>query len=371
MGSGHDHGHEPAHGHSPRHGPECSHQQAVGPGHAASGGHTHSHDHGHGPGHAHLPSGPGAARKLAVAFFLIVIVLVVELGVAIISHSLALLADAGHVLTDLVALGLSWYAVRQAERPADQQRTYGYHRTGIMVALFNSATLIIIAAYILHEAWGRLYAPVAVEGAMMIVAALVGLVMNLWVGHDLSSEGGDNLNVKSAVLHVMGDAAASLGVIVAAGLMMWKPAWTWLDPVIAALIAVLIGFGAWQILRDSAGVLMEGVPANIDMERLVRGILSVPGVDGVHDLHVWSIASGLPMLTCHVLLRELDVVSSAAVMNGVRDVLTEQFGITHSTLQPEWELCGPDNLYCTLDLLRSTVSDAPAATGEGLRADGG
>ena len=359
-GTAHDH-HDCDHAHG-------SPSGVTHPGHAhghhdaPKGGHSHGHDHSHGGGHAHpLPTGPGAARKLAVAFVLIAFVLVVELTVAILSHSLALLADAGHVLTDIVAIGLSWFAVRQAERPPTAQRTYGYHRTGIMVALFNSATLVVIALFIAHEAWGRLFAPVAVEGGMMIVAALVGLVVNLWVGHDLSSDGGENLNVKSAVLHVMCDAAASLGVIVAAALMWWQPTWTWLDPVIAVLIAVLIGFGAWQIIGDSTSVLMEGAPAHIDMDRLVHVILEVPGVEGVHDLHVWSIASGLPVLTCHVLLRELDVVSSAAVLNAVRDALAEEFKVHHCTLQPEWELCGPENLYCTLDQVKRAPTSTPAS----------
>jgi len=291
---------------------------------------------------------------------LISVVLVVEFSVALLSHSLALLADAGHVLTDLVAIGLSWFAIRQAERPPTAQRTYGYHRVGIMVALFNSTTLLLIAVYIAHEAYQRLYVPVHIDGGLMMIAAFVGLVVNLWVGHDLSSEPGENLNVRSAVLHVMGDAAASLGVIIAAALIWWRPNWSALDPGIAVLIAVLIAVGAWQIMNDAVAVLMEGVPANIDMDTLVRRISEVPGVEGLHDLHVWAIASGLPSLTCHVLLRELDIVSTAAIMNSVRDMLKRDFGLTHCTIQPEWELCGPDNLYCTMDMIREMPSTEPA-----------
>lgn len=307
---------------------------------------THAHSHAHA-----VTRGPGAAARLRLAFALISLVLIVEFVVALISHSLALLADAGHVVTDLVAIGLSWFAIRQAERPPTAQRTYGYHRVGIMVALFNSTSLLVIAAYILHEAYARLQTPVHVEGALMMMAAFVGLVANLWVGHDLSLEPEENLNVKSAVLHVMGDAAASLGVIVAAAFLWWRPSWGWLDPGIAALIAVLIAVGAWQIMYDASIVLMEGVPSNINMDALVRRIHEIPGVDGVHDLHVWAIASGLPSLTCHILLREVDIVTTAAVMNAVRDVLKREFGLTHATIQPEWELCGPDNLYCTFDML--------------------
>lgn len=310
------------------------------------GHHNHAHNHAH-----VLPSGPRAAARFRLAFFLITIVLIVEFAVAIVSHSLALLADTGHVLTDLVAIGLSWFAIRQAERPATPQRTYGYHRVGIMAAVFNAATLLLIAVYILHEAYGRLYAPVAVEGSLMMAAAFVGLVVNLWVCRDLSSEPGENLNVRSAILHVSGDAAASLGVIIAAALIWWRPAWIWLDPGIAAAIAVLIALGAARILVDAVAVLMEGAPAHIDMETLVRRIREVPGVDGVHDLHVWAIACDLPILTCHILLRELDIVSTAAVMNAVLDMLKNDFGLSHCTIQPEWELCGPDNLYCTMDLL--------------------
>lgn len=314
--------------------------------------HDHDDRHDHGP-----PSEGGRGMtteaRLRLAFVLVFFLLIVEVSVALLSHSLALLADAAHVLTDIVAIALSWYAVRQAARPPDPKRTYGYHRVGIMVALFNAVTLVLIALYIIREAWGRLFEPVAVQGGMMMIAALVGVVVNLWVGRNLSADHSDNLNVKSAILHVMGDAAASVGVIVAALLMWWQPSWTWLDPVIAALIGVLVGFGAWRILIDSIAVLLEGVPPGIDMDALVRRVLAVPGVDGVHDLHVWAIASGMPVLTCHVLLREIDVVSTAAVLNGVRETLAESFGIHHVTLQPEWEMCGPDNLYCTGDLLKT------------------
>ena len=310
--------------------------------------HTHSHTH----SHRNYATSPTAVGRLRVAFFLILVILVVEFAVALVSHSLALLADAGHILTDVFALGLSWFALKQAERPADASRTYGYHRTGILVALINATTLLLIAVYILHEAWQRMSAPVEVQGGIMMIAAWVALLVNLYVGYDLSREHTDNLNIRSALLHVIGDAMASVGVIIAAALIWWKPAWTWLDPTIAALIAVLIGVGAWQIVRDATSVLMEEAPGHIDMEALVDRIRETRGVEGVHDLHVWSIASGMPILTCHIHLTDFDVVTSAAVMNAVRDLLRDEFGIDHSTLQPEWELCGPENLYCTMDLLK-------------------
>ena len=342
-------GHAPDHpGHAHGHSHGCDHEHA----------HPHQHSHGHHHGHGHIDASPRARRRVRLAFFLILIVLVVEVSVALVSGSLALLADAGHVLTDIFALGLSWFALRQAERPADASRTYGYHRTGILVALFNSVTLILIAFYILHEAYGRFSAPVQVEGGWMMFAAWVGLVVNLYVGWDLSREESDNLNIRSAVLHVMGDALASLGVIVAAGFIWWRPQWMFLDPAIAVAIAVLIAVSASQIVKDATSVLMEEAPPHIDVERLVKRVKEIPGVDGLHHLHVWSIASGMPMLTCHLLLHELDVVTSAAVMNEVQKVLREEFGLDHCTLQPEWELCGPDNLFCTLDMLREPPGHA-------------
>lgn len=351
----------PAPPHDHAHG--CTHKQAHKQAHEHAHEHAHDHEHAHAHAHAHHHHGlhvhGGATGRLRVAFFLILVVLVVEVGVALVSGSLALLADAGHVLTDIAALGLSWFAVRQAERPADASRTYGYHRTGILVALFNSLTLILIAVYILHEAYNRFFAPVPVQGALMMIAAWVGLVVNLYVGWDLSREGGDNLNIRSAILHVIGDAVASLGVIIAAALIWWRPEWTFLDPAIAVAIAVLIAVGAWQIVRDATGILMEEVPGHIDAHRLADRLRETPGVDGIHDLHVWSIASGLHMLTCHVLLHEFDVVTSAAILNEIRDLLRDEFGIDHCTLQPEWELCGPDNLFCTLDMLREPPGRAP------------
>ncbi len=304
------------------------------------GSHQHSH---------------GAAGKLRSAFLLVVVVLIVEITVGILAHSLALVADAGHVVTDLVALALSWFAVRQAERPPDAARTYGYHRTGIIVAFVNAATLLVIAGWISFEAYHRLFVSYVIEGPMMMAAAAVGLLVNLYIGWDLSREHRGNLNIKSVLIHVMGDALASLGVMVAAAIIWVRPDLSIVDPLVAVFIALLIAFGSWQIVHDAASVLMEGTPKHIDIDELVRHIKDVPGVEGLHDLHVWSIADGMPLLTCHVLLRECDVVTSAAIMNSVRDCMRSHFGIEHCTLQPEWELCGPDNLYCSYDLIKETA----------------
>ncbi|MBM3461116.1 MAG: cation transporter [Armatimonadetes bacterium] len=312
---------------------------------------AHDHDHHHSHGHGHHHGTP--LRTVAIGFLLTAVILVVEVVVAILSHSLSLLADAGHVLTDLAALGLSWFALKQAERPPNAQQTYGYHRTGIMAALVNASTLILIAIWIMREAYDRFNAPVEVDGLMMGWAAVVGLVANIYIGWILSREGSDNLNLRSAMLHVIGDAMASVGVIVAALVLWLRPTWTFVDPAIGVLISLLIAAGAWRILQDATLVLMEGVPRNINVETLVERILSLPGVRGVHDVHVWCIASGFPLLTCHVHLDETDVVTSAAVMNEIKDTVRKEFGIDHCTLQPEWELCGPsDNMYCSMDTLR-------------------
>lgn len=314
--------------------------------HAHATGHAHAHDHS--TGHAHVYEGPDATKRMGRAFWLIAVVLVVECVAAIMSHSLALMADAGHVLTDLVALALSWFALHQAARPPTAQRTFGFHRTGIMVAVFNSVSLLFIALFIAHEALARMFLPVAVKGPTMMGAAFVGLVVNLWIGHDLAAQHGENLNVRSALLHVLGDAAASLGVVIGAAFIWWRPTLGILDPIIAVLIALLVAYGAWQILHDATVVLMEGVPPHIDLHEVRSRILQLPGVDGVHDLHVWSISVGLSLLTCHVVLHETDVVTTAAVLRAVHDAVAHDFGIAHATLQPEWELCGPEGANCLL-----------------------
>jgi len=260
------------------------------------------------------------------------------------------------VLTDIVALGLAWYATAQAERPADARRTYGYHRTGILAALANAVTLILIVIAIGYEAVGRFSHPEAVAPALMFVSALVGVGVNLYIGFGLRAESGDNLNVRAAMLHVFGDVGASVGVIIG-GLIIVFTGWQAADPLISLGIAVLIAKGAWDILRETTDILMEATPKDLNVAQLVRDLLKVPGVHDVHDLHVWSIAGGLPVLSAHVQVTDNRALSACDTLVGeLNRVLDGRYRIAHSTLQLEYVCCDANDLYCALPATRESAA---------------
>jgi len=284
------------------------------------------HDHGD-VFHTHAP-----IEKMKLAFFLTIIILVVELIGGILSHSLALLSDAGHVLTDIAAIGLSWFAMHQSQKPASKNYTYGYHRSGILAAFINAMTLIVIAVVILFEAIDRFQNPQPVESTWMFISALIGLLMNLYLGLGMRKE--DNINVKSAVLHMIGDALASAGVIVG-GLIILFTGWDIVDPILSVLIALLIAFGAWKIVKQTISILMEGTPKGIDMGKVSQEITSVSGVVNVHDLHIWSITSGKNALSCHVVVNEqVNFKDSQRILREVEHKLIH-LGIGHVTIQME------------------------------------
>ena len=298
-------------------------------------------------GHDHAHGMVGA--KLRLALLLTLVILAVELTGGLLSNSLALLSDAGHVLTDVVALGLAWFAARQAERPADTRNTYGYHRTGILVALANAATLIAIVVFIAVEAIQRLRQPESVTPTYMFVAAAVGIGVNLFIGFSLRAEGEANLNVRAAVLHVFGDVGASAAVIVA-GLIVLLTGWYPIDPILSLVIAVLIAQGAWGVLRETVDILMESAPASVNVAQMVRDMMRVPEVEDVHDLHVWSLAGGMPLLTAHVQVKDDCTLSRCAeIITELDCLLQERYAIGHSTIQLECARCSASQLHCALN----------------------
>ena len=313
------------------------------------GGHGHDHGHHHGLGHHHHAHLTG--RKLAIAFFLSFGILAVLLVGGILSNSLALLADAGHVVTDIAALGLSWYATWQATKPADPRRTFGYHRTGILAALINAVSLILIAGWIAYEAWERVNAPMVVQPTVMMAAAAVGLLVNLGIGLGLKDESDHNLNVRSAFLHVLGDALASAGVIVGA-IIIYLTGWHVVDPLLSVGIALFIAYGAWQVVDESTAILMEGTPPDLDVEALVADLTAIEGVREVHDLHVWSIARNMPSLSCHVLLEDDHVPRSVRVVAACNQLLADKYRIVHTTIQAEADHCSPDSPACNFGLVQ-------------------
>lgn len=281
-------------------------------------GHRHPHD---------------ARGSLRLAFLLTIAILVVEAVVGVLAHSIALLADAGHIFTDVFALGLAWFAVGQAYRPHDERRTYGYHRVGTLAAMVNGASLIVIVGGVAYEAFRRLEHPEHVAGELVIPAALLAIAVNTFIGLRLR-DSGRNLNVRAALLHVVGDLVASLGVV-AAGAVVLLSGWNYADPLASLLICALIAISAIQIVRESIGILLEGTPAHIDLAEVRALIESTPGVQSVHDLHVWGLSAEETMLSCHVVVPDSLMSDAEHTMRRLEQSVCGRFGIGHTTIQLE------------------------------------
>jgi len=282
--------------------------------------HAHGHDH----------SRAQTRRALALVLVLTTAFLVAEVIGGILTGSLALLADAGHMLSDSVSLGLALFAVWLAQRPVTPQRTFGLNRAEILAALANGVTLVAISIWIFVEAIRRLDDPGDVLGGWMLVIATLGLFVNAAAIAVLHRGGDSSLNVKAAMRHVIADFLGSIGVIVAA-LIIVMTGWEYADPIVSLLIAVLILAGSWTILRDTTQILLEGAPPGIDVADVGREMASVPGVVEVHDLHIWMITSGFPALAAHVLVAEEDDCHLKQLE--ISEMLQARFGIDHSTLQ--------------------------------------
>ena len=274
---------------------------------------------------------PGVTRRLGGVLALTAAYTVAELVGGWWTGSLALLADAGHMMTDNVALSLALLAAHFARRPPDPHRTYGYQRAEILAALINGVALVVICLYIFWEAWARFRQPPEVNYPVMAVIALGGLIVNLvaaWILH--APEQG--LNLRGAYLHVLGDLLGSIGVLLAAG-MMAAFGWWWADPGASVLIGLIIIVSSVRLVLDSIHVLMEGAPAGTDAEQIRRALAEIPGVRDVHDLHVWSLGGRAPLLTAHLVVEHQ--TSHAAALRNATEVLEQRFGITHATLQIE------------------------------------
>src|SRR5947209_7040624 len=303
--------------------------------------HAHHHHHHH---HHH---GEMTGRRMVFSIALTAAFVVAELVAGLFSHSLALLSDAGHNFADALALILSWYALTVSQRPANASRTFGYHRVGILVALANAATLVVIALSIFWEAFQRLREPAPVSSGLMIGVALVALLLNTVISLWLRGEAKHDLNMRSAYLHMVGDALSALGVVVA-GVVIALTGSTLADPVVSLLIGGLILWSSGGILTEAVTVLLEAAPSSLDMAALEQAIQDVDGVMDVHDLHVWSVATGIIACSCHILVAEQSVRSGQQVLRAVADLLEHAYGITHTTVQVEVEGCEPNDMYCTM-----------------------
>jgi cobalt-zinc-cadmium efflux system protein len=286
--------------------------------------HAHSHDH----------ARSGSTRALKTVLALTAAFLVAEVVGGLISGSLALLADAAHMLSDVVSLGIALFASWLAARPGGPSRTFGYRRAEILAALFNGVSLVAISIWIFIEAGSRFGDPPDVEGGLMLAIAAVGLGVNLVAARILHAHASSSLNVSAAMRHVIADALGSIGVIVAA-LIILLTGWEYADPAVSVLIGLLIVASSWSILRDSLQILLEGSPPGTDVGEVGRAMCSTPGVREVHDLHVWTITSGFPALAAHVLVdRDTDC---HATRRDLEAMLHERFGLDHTTLQVDHE----------------------------------
>lgn len=289
------------------------------------------------------------SRPLKITLGIVLGVMVLEVIGGLLSNSLALLGDAGHMLVDALALGLSLFAMTLARRPATLSRTYGYHRAEIIAALANGATLVVLSLLIFYEAYQRFLTPPQIRTELMLIVAAIGLVANLSGVALLRRSSHTSLNIKAAFWHVIGDTVSSVGVIAAAAVISIT-GWYVADSIMAAVIGAIILWGAVQVVRESADILLEAVPRHIRINEVVEAINKVPGVNEVHDIHVWTITSGIYALSAHLIIQDQTVSQSTDIVDAVNRDLASHFNITHTTFQLECGRCEtcPSGFICNI-----------------------
>lgn len=292
------------------------------------------HNHNHGHDHAHDHSHNANKKTLLISFIIIASYMVVEVIGGFLTNSLALLSDAGHMLSDAISLGIALMAFTLGEKAADYNKTYGYKRFEILAAVLNGVTLLLIAFYIFYEAIQRWQNPPEVGSTGMLIIASIGLLVNILVAWIMMRGGDveDNLNMRGAYLHVISDMLGSIGAIVAALLIMFLD-WGWADPLASVIVAVLILRGGYYVTKSALHVLMEGTPHNVNVDDVIQAIQNTPGIQSVHDLHVWSITSSLNALSCHaVVCDQMSIAESEHLLQQIECDLRQQ-NIHHLTIQ--------------------------------------
>jgi cobalt-zinc-cadmium efflux system protein len=302
--------------------------------------HNHSHSHAHGHGHGQgggRDAGKLNARSLGWAALLTGGFMVAEAVAGVLSGSLALIADAGHMLADAASLALAWLAIWMSRKPADQRRTYGSHRFQVLAAYSNGLTLFFIAIAVTWEAVSRLREPTQVLGGPMLVVAILGLAVNVVAFLVLHGAESKDLNVKGAILHVVGDMLGSVAAMVAAVVILWT-GWTPIDPLLSVLVALIILRSAWFLVRESGHILLEGAPDHLDIDQIRSDLeTAIPGVESVHHVHAWSLTQDKPMLTLHA--RVVDPSDGEHITHAIRLRLLERYGVDHVTVQIEGARC--------------------------------
>ncbi len=291
-----------------------------------------------------MPNISGGTMGAAVA--ITVSLVAIEAVCGWFGRSLALLSDAGHNLADAGALGFSWYAVSMSNRPSHEGMTFGYHRVGVFAALVNSVSLVVIAVLIGFESLVRMRHPESPNGSLMIAVAAMAMCVNLAIALWLRRGSEHDMNVRSAYLHMAGDAASAFGVVIA-GAVVAATRTSLADPVVSLGISALILYSSYGVLRESATVLLEGTPPGLDMPKVISVIKGVAGVLDVHDLHVWMVGPGVVACSCHIVVAEQSVREGQQVLRAVVNDIESRFHITHTTVQVEVEGCDADDMYCT------------------------
>lgn len=286
-------------------------------------------------------------RRLIFTLVIVLTIMVVEIIGGILSGSLALLGDAGHMFVDALALGLSLFAITLARRPATASRTYGYHRAEILAALANGTILVLVSIFIFYEAYQRFLEPPVVKTPLMLTIAIIGLLANLGGVMLLNKAGHQSLNIKAAFWHIMGDTISSVGVIIA-GIVILFTGWYVTDSIMAVVMGIIILWGAARIMSESAEILLEAAPKNIEPARVMDSIKNIPGVNEIHDMHLWTITSNIYALSAHLMIDDQMVSKSIEIVNSVRQELAQRFNISHTTLQLECASC-PTGLVCEID----------------------
>lgn len=294
----------------------------------------HNHAHGH-----------SVSRKLVIASAATFLFVLFELAIGVFSNSLALIGDALHNFTDTLALLLALFAVRLERRPATAMKSYGYHRAGVVAAFINAGSLAAFTLFIFIEAIARLRVPKAVNANWMLVTAGIALALNAAITFWLRREGRADLNIHSAVLHMLGDAFSS-GAIIIASILIRVTGMSFWDPAMSMVIGVLILWSSWGVFREALNLLLEGTPSGIDPEAVTQSIAAIEGVYGVHHLHIWALGSSRAALSCHLMVGDVPVKTTGKLLDRVNAMLEEQYRIVHSTIQFEFANCDANDPYC-------------------------
>ena len=308
--------------------------------------------------HSHHHHG-ATGNRLRLSLAATVLFIVVEVVAGFKAHSLALLSDAGHNFTDALSLLLAWFAFYVESKPPDHTKTYGYQRAGVLAAFVNALALIPLAGFIFYESYRRISNPQPVGEKIMIWVAGLGLLTNLGIMLGLREAGKRDLNIRSAFVHMLGDAVSTAGII-AGGFLMLATGYHWIDPALSVLIGLMILWTGWDIIQESLNILLEGLPREMNLRTVVDAVRGIPGVIDVHDLHIWSLASNSHAMSCHVMIDDLPPSASDAILRSVNEVLEKRFHVTHTTIQFEHVLCEISGTGCAVAVHHDHVQDEHA-----------